>query len=108
MKQVVIQFQMVDFQDVDPLGLRHSLEEKLDGALQRNSAGENYIDGGDIGKDEMNIFAFVKTWERPIQVIIEVLKLNGYLAFATIAKRMKDDSYLVVWPKNYTGEFTIT
>ncbi len=108
MKQLIIQFQTKDFEGLDCLGIRHDLEEKIGGALERNLGGIGYVDGGDIGREEMNIFAFVKSWEQPIELVKAVLKRSGHLDEAVIAKRMNDDSYRVVWPLNFDGTFSIT
>jgi hypothetical protein len=108
MKQLIIQFRTEDFQGRDCLGIRHELEEKIEKAFGSSSEDLGFVDGGDIGKEEMNIFVLVNAWDESTELVKAVLKRSGHLDLAIIAKRMEDDSYEVVWPLEFDEAFTIT
>jgi hypothetical protein len=65
-----------------------------------------YCDGGDIGSGTMNVFCFVKPGKKAAQAIIETLRKNNRLDGAVIAETVKGEEK-VVWPPDFTGEFSI-
>jgi hypothetical protein len=102
--QVIVQFQCGQPEDFDRL---IPLEESLIQAFaQRNPFAE--VDGHDVGEGRFNIFIKpLGTWGPVLERVEALLKLRGVWKQAVVAKRLKSEKYVVVWPKDYGGEFEL-
>jgi hypothetical protein len=83
---------------------RVSIEDLLSGVLQQSDLG--HVDGGDIGNGTANIFCFIKPGQKGTEAIIQTLRKNSYLDGAVIQETVKGEEK-VVWPPDYTGEFSV-
>jgi hypothetical protein len=106
LKKIILQFSIENHGNIDDFDNLIDIEDKLDSALQRNNTG--YVDGHDMGSGQMNIFIFVNTWKHGLWFMAQYLKNQPWSKDATVAKVMPDDTYEVIWPKNFSGEFNIT
>jgi hypothetical protein len=102
--QLIIQLPFAGSEDFDRL---MQIEESLINAFaQHNPFAE--VDGHDVGEGRFNIFLKPKgTWGPAIERAEAVLKLRGVLKEAVVAKRLKSEKYVVVWPKDYDGTFKL-
>ena len=105
-KQLILQFRIEGHGSVDDFDRVVEMEDKLDSALRRNRSG--HVDGHDMGSGEMNIFIFVKTREYGSWFMNQYLKNQPWGKESILAKRNRDETYEVIWPKDFTGEFKIT
>ncbi len=79
------------------------IEDTLIQAFAQNRAA--IVDGHDFGC-AANIFIFPKgPWDRCIEIAMAYLKLKKALDEVLVIKRLKNETYEVVWPKGFTGEF---
>lgn len=87
------------------LAFRHDLEDVLDAALRRNGSGE--VDGGEIGSGGINIWVYLTAWKHGFPVIEAHLKHRKLLSKAIIAKKLSDDTWEVIWPRDYPEPFCL-
>ena len=104
-KQLVLQFRVEGHGTTADLDRLIEIEEKLDGALQRNRTG--YVDGHDIGSGEMNLFLIVESWKHGIWFMEQYLANVPWAKDAVLAKDNRDGSFEVIWPKNFNGAFEV-
>jgi hypothetical protein len=101
--QLIIQLPMGDASDLDAL-IR--VEGTLIQAFEQNQYA--VVDGHDVGQGRFNIFLFPSgSWSPVIERVKAFLKLRGVLGQAIIAKRLKSERYVVVWPENHVGDFEL-
>lgn len=106
LKKIILQFSIKDNGNIDDFDKLIDIEDKLDSALLRNNTG--YVDGHDMGSGQMNIYIFVNTWKHGIWFMDQYLKNQPWSKDATVVKVRPDETYDVIWPKNFSGEFTLT
>jgi hypothetical protein len=83
------------------------IEDALIQAYSQNNRGK--VDGHDFGSGVMNIFIFPKeSWRSALEILIAHLKHQKALSQAVVILRTKVEKYTVVWPENFTGEFSRT
>lgn len=105
-KLLIVQFPYDASQSpVENLAFRHELEDVLDGALRRNGSGE--VDGGEIGPAGINIWIYLTAWSHGLPVVEAYLKHRKLLDKAIIAKKINDDRWQVVWPKDFSQPFSL-
>jgi hypothetical protein len=79
------------------------IEESLIQGFAQN--GTATVDGHDFGATA-NIFIYPRgSWDRPIEIVLAYLKLKKALDDVLVIKRRKNETYQVVWPKGFGGEF---
>ena len=102
--QLIVQFRYAGAGDYDRL---LAVEESFIQAFaQRNPFAE--VDGHDSGQGRFNIFIRpLGSWGPVLERVEAVLKLRGVLKEALIAKRLKSEKYVVVWPKEHAGVFEL-
>lgn len=100
---LIVQYRINGHGSPDDLDKRHRVENLLDECL--GWTGNGHCDGGDIGSGTMNIFAYVVDPDVAAQTVLQTLETEHMLEGAIIA--INDDEDLrVVWPTNYTGQFS--
>ena len=67
--------------------------------------GNGNCDGGDIGSGSINIFCFVVDPQIAAKSAVEWLRKKHLLQGAIMAYE-KDDDYIVLWPKDFSGKFS--
>jgi len=105
-KTLILQFKLDDQISANEFDRLIEIEDALGAALGRNRLG--VVDGHDIGSSQMNLFLFVETWERSLWFMEQYLKHQPWGQNCVLAKRLKNEGYEVVWPKNYTGTFSVS
>ena len=102
--QLVVQLPFAQAEDYDRL---LAVEESLIQVFaQRNPFAE--VDGHDAGQGRFNIFIKpIGSWAPVLERVEAVLKLRGVTKEATVAKRLKSEKYVVVWPKEHAGAFEL-
>ena len=81
-----------------------ALEDTLIRGYAQNRCAE--VDGHDFGSGTMNIFILPKrSWAATIEVAFSYLKHHRVLDYAIIAKRLKSERHVVIWPKDFEGVF---
>jgi hypothetical protein len=102
--QLVIQYRIEGHGTMQDYDRRVKVESLLDELLSEADLGN--LDGGDIGSGTANIFCFVKPGRKGTDAIIQSLRKNGYLDGAVIQETIRGEAK-VVWPPDYSGEFSI-
>ena len=103
---LIVQYKIGEVPTEADVERRHAIEALLNEEIGWLGAG--MVDGGDIGQGEMNIFAFVVDGPRIAECVVGILREHGDLDGAVIAVRRADEEdEVVVWPKDYTGEFRV-
>lgn len=105
--QIVIHYRLEGWGSVRDHDRRVKIEDMMTECLA--STGLGFCDGGDLGSGTMNIFCDVVDGAVAVGPIVECLRDNEELDGAVIARRVRnrDDDYHVVWPKDFTGDFSI-
>jgi hypothetical protein len=105
--QVVIQYRLGRWGSVEDHERRVAIEDLMNACLARTCLG--YCDGGEIGSGAINIFCEVLDAAIAEPIIVDELREHGKLEGAVIAKRERkgDDTYKVIWPKNFSGAFNL-
>ncbi|MCC2669239.1 MAG: hypothetical protein K0Q72_1710 [Armatimonadetes bacterium] len=79
------------------------IEDALIEAFERNRSAD--VDGHDFG-GAANIFIFPRgAWNRCIEVVMAQLKQKNALDEVLVIKRLKSETYQVIWPEGFAGEF---
>lgn len=95
---LIIQFPSVTFDRLI------EIEETLIQAFNQNR--KAVVDGHDFGIPTSNIFIFPKRgWDECLEIVFAYLKLRSALSEVLIIKRSKRETYEVVWPKDFAGDF---
>ena len=102
--QLIVQLPVSDSTNFDSL---IHVEETLIQAFSQNNLAK--VDGHDFGEGKFNIFIFPNgSWGPVIERVQAFLKLRGVLGSALIVKRLKSsERYVVVWPENFSGSFSL-
>ncbi|MGD0736177.1 MAG: hypothetical protein ABR976_13570 [Terracidiphilus sp.] len=105
--QVVIHYRLERWGSVDDHTRRVAIEDLMTNCLRRTGLG--YCDGGDIGSGTINIFCEVVDAAIAEPIIVNQLREHNHLEGAVIAMRERkgDDTYKVLWPKDFTGAFNL-
>lgn len=104
---LIIQYPQSDQFDADEdLEFRQELE-----ALAAEALGdEGTCDGGDIGSGKINVFCTVKDGQRACDAVVAALEDAGIegavIAFVEDGREDVDDPR-VLWPKDFTGTFSV-
>jgi hypothetical protein len=101
---VVVQYQLAGWGSVDDLDRRRKIEEVLNECLASTCNG--FCDGGDLGSGEMNLYCLVIDPSAVRNAIVSALKKNRFLKGAVIAVR-EGETYRVIWPDDFKGDFSI-
>lgn len=102
--QVIVQFAFRGPEDF--ARLVHVEDTLIQAFAQRNPFAE--VDGHDVGQGRFNIFIRpTGAWSPVLERIEACLKLQGVLKEALVAKRLKSEKYVVVWPEGYDGAFEL-
>lgn len=107
---MVIRYLVEGWGDVDDLDKRRDVHLIVDPCLR--SAGNGYVDGGDLGSGSINVYLEgVVDPELACTAIVRALRDNGHLDGAHIALEVDDAAtgdrtYRILWPTNYEGEFS--
>jgi hypothetical protein len=99
--QLVLQFETSDINDFDQL---IEIEDRLENTLDQS----HEVDGHDFGSGEMNIFIYT---ENPSDAFVaaKVQLIQSELNGMKAAFRETDgDTYTVLWPNDFSGEFNVT
>lgn len=103
---LIVQYKIGEVPTAADVERRHAIEAFLNEEIGWLGAG--MVDGGDIGQGEMNIFAFVVDGPRIAECVVGILREHEHLDGAVVAVRRADEEdEVVVWPKDYTGEFRV-
>jgi hypothetical protein len=79
------------------------IEDTLIQAFEQNRAA--VVDGHDFGT-AANIFISPDgAWDRCVEIVLAYLRLKKALGEVLVIKRLKNQSYQVIWPAGYAGEF---
>jgi hypothetical protein len=105
--QIVIHYRLDRWGSVEDQQQRVAIEDLMTDCLRRTGLG--YCDGGDIGSHTMNIFCEVVDAAIAEPIILNQLSEHNLLDGAVIARRERkgDDTYYVLWPKDFTGPFNL-
>lgn len=106
----VIQYPIQGFGSSRDLERSGRIEELLNGALKKNKNG--VCSGNDVGSNKLNIFVDeVKDFKEAFTTIIETLhhakELDGAVVAFDPDPSNDNSDFEVVWPSNYSGEFSI-
>jgi hypothetical protein len=104
MDRIVIQYRIEGHGNVRDHDKRVAVENLLEECLSDGDLGN--CDGGDVGSGTMNVFCFVSDAEKAREPILQTLRSNGFLEGAVIQETVKGEEK-VVWPPDYTGEFSV-
>jgi len=101
--QLVIQFDDEQGDAIDRvIAFEDELIELLDGIAE--------VDGHDIGSGTASIFILTnkpkKLWER-LEPLVEDTDANELEPIAAAFREVDADSYEVLWPSDYEGEFEV-
>lgn len=103
--QLILQFKTQDaWGDTGDLDKRHSVEDILNECL--GWTGNGHCDGGDIGSGTINAYSFVVDPYLARDAIVVALKHEDLIDGAIIAIDNQDD-YKVLWPDDFSSEFSI-
>lgn len=85
---------------------RNDVFEQLDQLVGWIGAG--HVDGADIGSGTMNIFVSTVSAEATSPTIIDWLENSNPTDDATLAAEPSDEDQIphVIWPSNFTGQFS--
>lgn len=98
--QLVLQFPTAEIEDFDRL---LSIELQLITQL-----GDNHnVDGHDLGAEEMNIFIHTDDPNGAFDIVKNALTPLELETSKAAFREMSGETYIVVWPKEYDGEFTV-
>lgn len=98
----------------EELDLRNQIGELLDQVFERADSG--YFDGGDSGSHSMNLFSYgIKPddWENVLSLTLDKLRESNLLQDNLVIVKSipilghDDRENLVVWPPDFTGEFSM-
>jgi hypothetical protein len=99
--QLVLQFPGDTLSDLDAM-------VALEDALIEDLVDSADVDGHDFGSGETNIFIFTDNPEATFATAKRRLQREGRLDSVTAAYRPVDgERYTVIWPKDFTKQFTI-
>jgi len=104
MDRIVVQYRIEGHGNGQDHDKRVAVENLLDECLSEGDLGN--CDGGDIGSGTMNVFCFVSDAKKAREPILQTLRDNGFLDGAVIQETVKGEEK-VVWPPDYTGEFSV-
>jgi len=112
-RSLIVQYRVSGWGSTADLEKRHRLEGVLGKRLEETDNG--YCDGGDIGSGSINIYLEeVIDPQRACDSLVAVLQESGDLERAVIAlnldpngTREEGPCYQVLWPKDYSGDFSI-
>jgi hypothetical protein len=101
---IAVQYRLQGWGSVADLERRRQIEEVLTECLASTCNG--FCDGGDLGSGEMNLYCLVLNTEAAKTALVYTLRKNRFLKGAVIALR-EGESYRVLWPADFQGEFNI-
>jgi len=99
----VIQFRLDNWGSQEDLRKRHAVEDVMNECL--GWTGNGHCDGGDIGSGSINVYCFVIDPVIAATSTIEWLREKN-LAEGVVIAYEKGDDYIVLWPKDFVGEFS--
>ncbi len=100
---LIVQFRV---EDGDTLEFFQGIEDVLYQAFQQNCFA--IVDGHDYGQGVFNIYIYPRrAWGPVVERVHAFLRLKGWLARATIAKRLSSERLTVIWPNDFNGEFRL-
>ena len=102
--RIIVQYRINGMGTPEDLDRGHEVEGLMNECLGWLGLGD--CDGNDIGSGTMNIFCFVVDSAVAIPHIVGELKAKGLLEGAVVAISSEEGD-TVVWPKDFTGEFSI-
>lgn len=104
---LIVQYKIQGMGTEADVARRHDIEALLNDKIGWLGAG--LVDGGDIGSNEMNIFAFVVDGPLIAKCVVDILREHNHLDGAVIAVRAAgQENEVVVWPEGFTGKFEVT
>lgn len=98
--QLVLQFSISDTTDFDEL-------IDLEGRLMVALAGRHIVDGHDFGSGEMNIFVHTDDPQAAFELCKPVIPSTLEPTLKAAFRRMSDDEYYWVYPKNNDISFSV-
>lgn len=98
--QLVLQFDASNIEDFDR-GIE--IEDKITNVLGNS----HDVDGHDFGSGEMNIFILTNEPKEAFELIKAKLLPTMQIKFKAAFRDMTSESYTVLWPEGYSGEFSI-
>jgi hypothetical protein len=101
---VVVQYNVEGWEADEALGFRRTIEEVLNDALGWTGLG--HCDGGDIGRNTINVWCKVVDLESGKQSVLSALEYNGLLEDVVLAASDNKD-YEPFYPPNYRGAFKL-
>jgi predicted DNA-binding WGR domain protein len=101
LSKLVIQYRVNGMGEANDLEKRVKVEEVMNECLDWKGLG--HCDGGDIGSGTMNVFCCVVDPKIEVPHLLEGLRLNSLIDEAIVAI---GDEPAVVWPDDFTGEFS--
>jgi hypothetical protein len=104
-RQLIIQFRWPS-EAVPDFDALVRIEDILIQAYDQNGAA--FVDGHDVGLGKLNYFLYPRgSWKHAIAVAQAHLRHHRLLDSATIAKRLENEEYVVVWPPNHSSGFDV-
>ena len=98
--QLVLQFGASSSEDFDQLV---EIEDRLESFL----GNVHEVDGHDFGSGEMNIFIHTNSPNDAFDLIKNNLTLSEINTMKAAFRELKGETYSILWPENYSGEFKI-
>jgi hypothetical protein len=102
---LVVSYRTPGWGSVKDLDKREKVEAVLNECL--GWTGNGHCDGGDIGSGTINAFSLVVDPHLAVAAVVPALRKAKLLDGAVIAYRRGEEEYRVVWPEDFTGEFSI-
>jgi|GEM_PF-2775576 len=99
---LIVQFKNKDSSvDIDWF---YDLNEVLQDVLKRNRLGT--VDGSDFGAGTMNLYIITHAWRRALELILTNLRLYRLDSNAVVVNRRGQDQYTVLWPPDFSNDFS--
>jgi predicted DNA-binding WGR domain protein len=102
-KTLVIQYKTETWGDEKDLEKRYEVEGIANETL--GWTGNGHCDGGQIGSGSIEIFSYVIDPHIACQSLVTDLEKKEFLEGAIIAYENEDEEYVVIYPKDFQGEF---
>jgi hypothetical protein len=104
-QQFIVQFRTDGDSGIHDFDSLIRIEDILIQAFSQNRAA--VVDGHDAGGGKVNIFVVPRgPVGHVLEIIMAHLKRHGLLHGAVIAKQLKSERLVVVWPTEHSGDFT--
>jgi hypothetical protein len=99
---IIVQFRTES--DDSDMSWFFDFHEILNVALKISQSGK--VDGNDFGNGTINMYVLTDSSRRAFEIILTHLKNHKLESAAVVAKRRRDDHYVILWPADYAEQFS--